>query len=82
MQKKQDYGKYGEYLTIQIEKELMLMTTSTSKMLIHFAHKDFKRCLIMDKHLQVVYTFMVDLGQETQEYSVCQGGCGECAFSC
>lgn len=35
------------------EKELMLMTTSTQKMLIHFAHKDFKRCQIMDKHLEV-----------------------------
>lgn len=48
--------KYGSYETVTSEKQLMLMTTSTPLMVIHFAHKDFKRCKIMDTHLEVVDT--------------------------
>lgn len=46
--------KYGNYETISNEKQLMLMTTSTEKMVIHFSHKDFKKCKIMDKHLEII----------------------------
>ena len=35
------------------EKQIMLKTTQTEKMIIHFSHKDFKKCAVMDKHLQV-----------------------------
>jgi thioredoxin-like negative regulator of GroEL len=44
--------KYGTYDTYTNEKELMLMTTSTKRVVIHFAKKDFKRCRIMDEHLE------------------------------
>lgn len=45
-----DHGVYSE---IAHEKELMLLTTSTEKIIVHFFHKDFRRCAIMDKHLNV-----------------------------
>jgi thioredoxin-like negative regulator of GroEL len=44
--------KYGTYDTYTKEKELMLMTTSTKRVVIHFGKKDFKRCRIMDEHLE------------------------------
>ncbi|KAJ3359928.1 hypothetical protein HDU91_004768 [Kappamyces sp. JEL0680] len=43
---------FGSYDVITMEKQLMLLTTSTEKMVIHFAHKDFKKCAVMDKHLE------------------------------
>ena len=45
---------FGTYETINDEKKLMLMTTSTNSMVIHFAHKDFKRCRIMDQHMEIL----------------------------
>ncbi|KAJ3303006.1 hypothetical protein HDV03_004286 [Kappamyces sp. JEL0829] len=45
--------QFGSYDVITMEKQLMLLTTSTEKMVIHFAHKDFKKCAVMDKHLEV-----------------------------
>ena len=45
---------FGSYETINDEKKLMLMTTSTNSMVIHFAHKDFKRCRIMDQHMEIL----------------------------
>lgn len=44
---------YGTYETMTQEKQIMLKTTQTEKMIIHFSHKDFKKCAVMDKHLQV-----------------------------
>lgn len=43
----------GVYQLVEHEKELMDITTSHPKVVVHFAHRDFKRCRIMDKHLQV-----------------------------
>ena len=51
--------KYGSYDIVKQEKQLMLMTTNTEKMVIHFSHKDFKKCAVMDKHLEVVFLFML-----------------------
>ncbi|RUS22184.1 hypothetical protein BC937DRAFT_90101 [Endogone sp. FLAS-F59071] len=45
-----DHGVYSE---VAQEKELMLLTTSTEKIIVHFFHKDFRRCAIMDKHLNI-----------------------------
>lgn len=42
---------YGSLQVFKDEKQLMLMTTSTEKCVIHFSHKDFKKCATMDKHL-------------------------------
>jgi hypothetical protein len=47
--------KFGSFETVKQEKQLMLMTTQTEKMVIHFSHKDFKKCAVMDKHLEVLF---------------------------
>ena len=45
--------KYGTYDLVQTEKAIMDYTTEIPRVLVHFAHRDFKRCRIMDGHLQV-----------------------------
>jgi thioredoxin-like negative regulator of GroEL len=44
--------RHGTYETFKNEKDLMLMTTKTKKVVIHFGKPDFKRCRIMDEHLE------------------------------
>ena len=51
--RKADTLRYGTYDTIKTEKILMGITTTTENCIVHFAHKDFKRCRFMDNHLQV-----------------------------
>ncbi|KAH8552698.1 thioredoxin-like protein [Umbelopsis sp. PMI_123] len=46
-----DHGTYEE---ISKEKEVMKLTTSSKYVVVHFFHKDFRRCDIMDKHLQTL----------------------------
>jgi hypothetical protein len=46
--------KYGSYDLVQNEKELMDLTTEIPRVVVHFAHRDFKRCRIMDGHLAVI----------------------------
>ncbi|KAI8895297.1 thioredoxin-like protein [Globomyces pollinis-pini] len=53
-QKKVNETRYGIYETITSEKQVMLATTNTAKCVIHFGHKDFRRCHIMDKHLAII----------------------------
>ncbi|EPZ31902.1 thioredoxin-like protein [Rozella allomycis CSF55] len=43
---------HGEYFEATNDKEILNITTSTKRVLVHFYHKDFKRCQIMDHHLQ------------------------------
>ncbi|KAL2913757.1 hypothetical protein HK105_206773 [Polyrhizophydium stewartii] len=43
--------RHGKYETISTEKEILKITTTTPKCLVHFSHKDFRRCQIMDRHL-------------------------------
>jgi hypothetical protein len=45
--------KYGSYDLVQTEKALMDMTTEIPRVVVHFAHRDFKRCRIMDGHMAV-----------------------------
>ena len=35
------------------EKEFLSMTTSEALCVVHFFHEDFRRCSIMDTHLNV-----------------------------
>jgi hypothetical protein len=42
-----------KYECIAKEKALMQITTTTEKVIVHFCHKDFKRCRLIDKHLEV-----------------------------
>ncbi|RPB18445.1 thioredoxin-like protein [Terfezia boudieri ATCC MYA-4762] len=47
--KDQDHGYYGEAAT---EKEVLDATTSSKYCIAHFFHADFRRCKIMDNHLE------------------------------
>ncbi|KAI8930136.1 thioredoxin-like protein [Entophlyctis helioformis] len=48
-------SNHGRYDTIRSEKEILAMTTSTEKKcVVHFCHKDFRRCQIMDRHLEAL----------------------------
>lgn len=49
--KRQEHGSYTE---VANEKEFLKITTSTQKVICHFYHKDFRRCAIVDKHMQIV----------------------------
>lgn len=51
----QDYGKY---LEVTDEKQLMDITTSTKYCVVHFFHADFRRCGIMNTHLEVCLTIL------------------------
>ncbi|OZJ03460.1 hypothetical protein BZG36_02751 [Bifiguratus adelaidae] len=51
MMRENNHGVCDEVLD---EKALMDMVTSTAHIVIHFFHKDFRRCDIMDKHLKEV----------------------------
>lgn len=46
-----EHGTYTEVLT---EKEIMKITTSSQRCVVHFYHKEFRRCMIMDKHLSTI----------------------------
>ncbi len=41
----------GTYESVEHEKTIMQMTTDYPRVVVHFAHRDFKRCRIMDAHL-------------------------------
>ncbi|KAJ3100583.1 hypothetical protein HDU96_010289 [Phlyctochytrium bullatum] len=42
---------HGSYEDIDSEKEILKITTSTDKCVVHFYHKEFRRCQIVHKHL-------------------------------
>lgn len=44
---------HGSYKEVSSEKEILQVTTSTKLCVVHFSHKEFNRCQIMDKHLNV-----------------------------
>ncbi|RUS26743.1 thioredoxin-like protein [Jimgerdemannia flammicorona] len=44
-------NEHGVYSEVMKEKTLMELTTTTERIVVHFFHKDFRRCDIMDKHL-------------------------------
>ena len=45
-----DKGVYREILD---EKELLHTTAHAPRCVVHFAHKEFRRCHILDRHLEV-----------------------------
>ena len=51
-------NQHGTYETILTEKEILKITTSADKAIVHFYHKEFRRCQIMDKHLGVGGVFV------------------------
>ncbi|KAJ3042063.1 hypothetical protein HK097_002118 [Rhizophlyctis rosea] len=42
---------HGTYDTLRNEKDVLDVSTSTKLCIAHFAHRDFRRCQIMDRHL-------------------------------
>ncbi|KAK3103390.1 hypothetical protein FSP39_018894 [Pinctada imbricata] len=44
--------QHGLYTEIEIEKGFLDLTTQEERCIIHFYHPDFRRCAIMDTHLQ------------------------------
>ncbi|KAJ3207029.1 hypothetical protein HDU82_004121 [Entophlyctis luteolus] len=59
MMKQQEMAanQHGTYENILSEKEVLKITTSTDKCVVHFYHKEFRRCQIMDRHLGVRVLF-------------------------
>ena len=53
MAKKIKNDKYGNYTEI-IETEFLDTMLKNDKVVCHFYHKDFERCKIIDKHLQII----------------------------
>ncbi|CAG8446215.1 13564_t:CDS:2 [Acaulospora morrowiae] len=45
---------HGSYTEISSEKEVIEITTSTKLCVVHYFHKEFRRCQIMDKHLTTI----------------------------
>ncbi|KAI9227895.1 MAG: thioredoxin-like protein [Piptocephalis tieghemiana] len=44
----------GRYTELQSEKEVLKVTTSEKRCIVHFFHQEFRRCKIMDKHLDIL----------------------------
>jgi hypothetical protein len=76
--------QYGEYVEIKDEKELLKITTKEKKVVVHFYHKDFKRCAILDVHLSVIIHRLLFVGhcKKVQVYQVCQNKRGRLPFCC
>jgi len=53
MAKKLNTEKYGNYTEI-IETEFLDTMLKNDKVVCHFYHKDFERCKIIDKHLDII----------------------------
>ncbi|KAI9144168.1 thioredoxin-like protein [Paraphysoderma sedebokerense] len=45
---------HGDYVEITEEKEVLKITTTVKKCVVHFFHKEFRRCQIMSKHLEIL----------------------------
>ncbi|EGF99577.1 uncharacterized protein MELLADRAFT_94266 [Melampsora larici-populina 98AG31] len=47
---------HGKYLQIKNEKEVIQITAKAKFAVVHFFHGDFRRCKIMDNHLESIAT--------------------------
>ncbi|KAM6495781.1 Thioredoxin-like fold [Amanita muscaria] len=47
-------SSHGSYIEVADEKEVMRVSASDPRCVIHFYHSNFKRCEIMDKHLAIL----------------------------
>ncbi|GAA5968706.1 hypothetical protein JCM8115_003689 [Rhodotorula mucilaginosa] len=50
--RKMQEGDYGRYTEVKIEKDLISRTAKEKRCVVHFFHRDFRRCKIMDGHLE------------------------------
>ncbi|KAG8901389.1 hypothetical protein FRC01_009860 [Tulasnella sp. 417] len=49
--REQEHGRYTE---LTDEKEVIKTSANEARCVIHFYHRDFRRCQIMDKHLELI----------------------------
>jgi hypothetical protein len=52
-------SEHGRYTEIKDEKALMDITTTTKLCVVHFFKPDFNRCRIMDTHLEVTRSIIL-----------------------
>ncbi|CAG8648769.1 9805_t:CDS:2, partial [Funneliformis mosseae] len=45
---------HGSYVEIATEKEVLNISTNTKLCVVHFFHKEFRRCQIVDKHISAI----------------------------
>jgi len=45
---------HGSYVEIATEKEVLNISTNTKLCVVHFFHKEFRRCQIIDKHIKII----------------------------
>ncbi|KAI9599481.1 thioredoxin-like protein [Syncephalis fuscata] len=43
---------HGTFKDLESDKQILEVTTTTKHCIVHFYHTDFRRCQIMDKHLE------------------------------
>lgn len=46
--------QHGQYTEITEEKKFLELTTKEKRCIVHFYHSDFRRCSIMDTHLEAL----------------------------
>lgn len=47
-------SQHGQYTELTEEKKFLDLTTTANKCVVHFYHPDFRRCAIMDTHLEAL----------------------------
>jgi hypothetical protein len=50
LKKNQGFGEYREI----VEEEFLPSVTKNEFVIVHFFHRDFERCKIMDKHMLAI----------------------------
>jgi len=45
---------HGTYIEIKVEKEVIQTSAKEKACVVHFFHQDFRRCQIMDKHIDTI----------------------------
>ncbi|KAL8281495.1 hypothetical protein RQP46_006179 [Phenoliferia psychrophenolica] len=49
---KMKQSNYGRYTEMKVEKDVIDATAKAKRSVLHFFHRDFRRCKIMDAHLE------------------------------
>lgn len=86
-------NQHGLYTDIAKEKEFMDITTSEKYVVGHFYHKDFRRCKIMDTHMEVsriqrliaikmqtIFELFLEFGAKVLRYAFHQNRSTKCSI--
>ncbi|KAJ3122860.1 hypothetical protein HK098_002436 [Nowakowskiella sp. JEL0407] len=52
--KEMQQNKHGTYTDVQNDKDILEITTTDDLVVVHFYHLEFRRCQIIDKHLNIL----------------------------